>query len=101
MKKTFRTCDNKGFQIKFPNGIVLSTQFGWANYCENRDDPMPNFKEPRPDKFSNDAEIAIISPMGNFITAQWSKDDDQVSGYVSIEQWLSAFDWCRAWKRKP
>ena len=29
-KMNFRITDGKGFQIKFPNGIILSTQFGFG-----------------------------------------------------------------------
>lgn len=99
MNKTFRTCDNKGFQITFPNGITLSTQFGWGNYCEHNYDPMPNFKKPRPDAFSDTAEIAIIGPDDEWLTRDFKDGGDDVLGWVKIDDWLKAFDWCRNWKR--
>lgn len=98
--KTFRTCDNKGFQIKFPNGVILSTQFGWGNYCENRDKPMPDYKLPRPDEMSDNAEIAIIDPSGKWITAEFKDTGDVVLGWVEIDDWLEALDFCRNWKPK-
>jgi hypothetical protein len=106
-RKAFKTCDNKGFHITFPNGVTLSTQFGWANYCENYDDNYGkgNFEkvfEDQRDKgrSSNDAEIAIFTEDGDWITAEWSKNDDTVQGRVTIDQWLSALDFCRNWKPK-
>ena len=35
--KSFRTCANKGFHIKLPNGWIVSTQFGAGNYGDNYD----------------------------------------------------------------
>ena len=32
----FKATQNKGFCIKFENGIEVSIQFGNGNYCENR-----------------------------------------------------------------
>lgn len=101
MRKTFQTCDNKGFQITFPNGVTLSTQFGWANYCEHHDDPMPDFNSPRPDTASNDAEIAIIGPDDKWLTREFKDNGDDVLGWVKFAEWLEAFDFCRNWKPKP
>ena len=33
----FRITDGKGFQITFENGWTVSVQFGFGNYCANRD----------------------------------------------------------------
>lgn len=101
MKKTFRTCDNKGFQITFPNGVTLSTQFGWANYCEHYDDPMPDFKLRAPDIESNDAEIAIFGPNGKWLTREFKDRDDDVIGRVRIAEWLMAFKFCLEWEEPP
>lgn len=35
--KAFRTCANKGFHLKFPNGWIVSIQFGGGNYSDNYD----------------------------------------------------------------
>ena len=32
--KNFRITMGKGFQMKFPNGVCVSVQWGYANYCE-------------------------------------------------------------------
>ncbi len=99
-QKTFRTCDNKGFQLTFPNGVTLSTQFGWGNYCSNRDKEIPDYTKPRPDNFSEDAEIAILGPDGKWLTSEFKDDGDDVLGWVTIKDWLAAFDFCRNWKPK-
>lgn len=103
MRKTFKTCDNKGFHVTFKNGVTLSTQFGWGNYCENYDKPThvtDVFEKQRKDGCeSDDAEIAIIFD-GEFITAQWSKNEDGVQGRVSIDQWFDALEWCKNYKPK-
>lgn len=102
-RKSFRTCDNKGFHITFPNGVTLSTQFGYGNYCENY-----NFKEGELDNVfayqrehgmaSNDCEIMMCIDDGNPITTEWSKNEDTVQGRVSMDQWLCAFDFCRNYR---
>lgn len=100
-KKTFRTCDNKGFHITFPNGVTLSTQFGWANYCENYDGPMPDFKSRPPDTRSDDAEIAIIGPNGKWLTRKFKDNGDDVIGHAKFDEWLEAFQFCLKWKLTP
>tara|TARA_R110000772_G_scaffold99174_1_gene198820 strand:- start:89607 stop:89888 length:282 start_codon:yes stop_codon:yes gene_type:complete len=32
----FTACENKGFQMTFPNGWTVSVQWGPFNYCENK-----------------------------------------------------------------
>lgn len=105
MRKTFKTCDNKGFQITFPNGVTLSTQFGWGNYCENYDKPNQFgddvFKIQRENGCeSNNAEIAIFTSSGRWITDEWRDKGDNVIGHVYVDEWLSAFDFCRKYKSK-
>jgi hypothetical protein len=34
--KNFRITMGKGFQMKFPNNVVASVQWGQCNYCEQR-----------------------------------------------------------------
>jgi len=35
-KKGFLSCENKGFQITFDNGMTMSVQWGVGNYCSRR-----------------------------------------------------------------
>ena len=98
MKKTFTITEGKGFTIQFDNGIVLSTQFGSMNYCENRSmnisSEFPKFKE------SNNAEIAVWNEKGDWVTKQMMKElgketNDDVEGWVKLSGWLKILDWCR------
>lgn len=36
MTEGFKITQGKGFHIEFKNGWVVSVQFGFGNYCENR-----------------------------------------------------------------
>ena len=101
-RKSFSTCGNKGFQIQFPNKVVLSTQFGGGNYCENYDDPIeahPN------DKTSNNAEIAVFAGDGEWITKEIVEAatgeilNDDVMGRVRVEDWLKILKACENFHR--
>src|SRR5258708_3963724 len=99
--KNFSTKGNKGFYIKFPNGVLLSTQFGYANYCSNYFHvPVPSIEKiaNRPDCSSDDCEVAIIGPDGAWITGQYDPENHQVIGYVDIKRWLEIVEWCKNWK---
>jgi len=74
----FRTCDAKGFQITFENGWTVSVQFGYGNYCDNRDQRPVGGNGYRADApKSRDAEIAAWDANG-----VWHKfTDDEVEGY--------------------
>lgn len=89
--KHFANVRAGGFHITFPNGVTLSTQFRWGNYCEN-------YNSNEFDKTSwesNNAEIAIWGPGKVWITEEFEDKGDDVIGYVSFEKWLKIFDWCR------
>jgi hypothetical protein len=36
----FKSTLNKGFQMTFDNGWTISVQFGYGNYCDNRNHPL-------------------------------------------------------------
>lgn len=63
----FRTTQNKGFHMKFKNGLTISVQFGTGSYCSRRD-MNASFQSERQMHTveSPDAEIAI-----------WDKDNDK------------------------
>ena len=100
-RKAFRICDNRGFHIELPNGIVLSTQFGGGHYCENRDDPI----ETTDGKHSNNAEIGIWDDDGEWITREVVKVatgevlHDDVMGHVGIVKWLKVLKACEKFNR--
>jgi len=108
--KAFGRYEN-GFVITFENGLVLSTRFGSMNYCENKSATFgerPHRPEPL---VSDDAEVAVwlATPRAGhgddrqWVT-EWQQDifqdsmEDDVRGWVRIEDWLQLLDWCREWK---
>ncbi len=61
----FRINDNKGFQIKFDNGYMVSVQFGPGNYGSNYSlDFIANMGKPQT---ALTAETALIDPEGRFV----------------------------------
>jgi hypothetical protein len=56
----FASTENKGFQITFANGWTISVQYGYGNYCSNRNHPSGyRFAMGQPIVTCPDAEIAI------------------------------------------
>ena len=102
----FAITGGKGFQITFPNGITLSTQFGGVNYCGNRNHPIVPLGYT--DYLgSENTEIAVFAGKDkteNWLTKQAYKEtfdedlDDDVKGYVKLKEWLRILDWCREYK---
>lgn len=97
----FAACDNKGFQIKFSNGYLISCQFGTQNYCE-RYGCGELFSEKKESVVSSDdCEIAIIDTVARkresgfargFVTGKIIEqmgldipNDDMVAGHVSAD----------------
>lgn len=59
--------ESKGFQMKFENGWTISVQFGYGNYCENKNHPDRYHVERNTEIFkSPDAEIAIWGENGKW-----------------------------------
>ncbi len=99
----FAITSGKGFHITFPNGVTLSTQFGYGNYCDNHDIEIGV----RTQKVeSQNAEIAIWDKEGTWLTGKAYEEKsnkeigDDVKGYVEIEEWLEIVDWCREYKHE-
>ena len=96
----FRITFGKGFHLVFKNGITLSTQFGYGNYCDNCNIPNPKAGK---NVECKDCEIAIWTEGGNWITKKCLDDigienNDTVLGRVDMETWLKILDWCRNYK---
>ena len=105
--KRFGSYEN-GFTLTFDNGLVLSTRFGFMNYCENKGtDPPPKSVGPL---LSEDCEVAVWdssatsfdvedSPNRDWVTG-WRRDVfneepyDDVRGHVSFSDWLKVVEWC-------
>lgn len=97
MRKTFSITGGRGFQITFPNGVILSTQFGAGNYSENYHGPFDFNKN---DWASDDAEIAIIGPKGQWLTKEFKDDNDDVLPRQKFDDWLAAFNFALQWSKK-
>ena len=100
----FKITYGKGFHITFNNGITLSTQFGYGNYCDNRmnssTDPFPDNGKTSPVIECKNAEIAIWDRDDNWITQDMFKDlnidgCDDVLGWVTTDQWFKILEWCK------
>ena len=96
--KCFRITGNRGFHITFPNGVTLSTQFGYGNYCgdypESMNQSIEDVMERKPAS-SNDVEVAIWDKERTWITDKYIGEDEQVIGFVSMKEWLKIFDGAR------
>jgi hypothetical protein len=81
-EKNFGITQGKGFHITFENGYTVSVQFGYGNYCDNRDVEIKNENG----VISNDAECAAWNKNGD-----WVKLDeyDNVKGYMSPKEVLA------------
>ena len=91
--KSFSVNENKGFRLLLPNGMVVSTQFGGGNYCENSEH---GFNLPTGEK-SDTVEVAFLwdnRRKHNWCTAEVFKaahiknPGDNVAGWIRIDQWL-------------
>ena len=87
MQKGFVSTMRKGFQMTFPNGLTVSVQWGAGNYCDNHFPKDMDFTFSK-DAVSNTAEIAVISPEGEFIDPQTFYEDaidtdGMVAGYFT------------------
>lgn len=82
-KKGFTSCQNKGFQMTFNNGMTISVQWGIANYCSRRSlDPSINSEMTMLHVESDDAEIAIWDDSGKWFEFEY----DQVKPYCTPDE---------------
>ena len=94
----FNITQGKGFFIEFENGYGISVQFGWGNYCANKETttfPKDFVAEQVRcgQKGSVDAEIAVLDPEGHLVgQALGIFKDDDVEGWVSPERVLEVMN---------
>jgi hypothetical protein len=93
----FKISSNKGFHVTFKNGVTISTQFGAGNYCSNYDSEMDSKLKKCPN-----SEIAIWNKSGEYITKEimkmLSKDEDDVVGHITPDEWLDIIVACKNYK---
>lgn len=85
----FRINDNKGFQIKFDNGYMVSVQFGPGNYSSNY---SLGFEEMGRPMIAASAETALIDPEGNFVAYK----DDDVQGHQTAKDVLELLNYANS-----
>jgi len=111
----FKLTDGRGFHLTFSNGVILSTQFGSGNYCDNYDYPFT--PKPFSDKAylkhlfkmpaSSNVEIMIFTEdknLTNVMLKELKKNydpDDVVMGYVGFDDWIDIVNWCNNYKPIP
>ena len=89
-----------GFQIKFPNGVVISVQFGQFHYCNN------NTRSPLGDMECATAEVALFLTNDcdpyhpDWITSEafkflFGEETDDVVGYVKPEKIPDLMVWAK------
>lgn len=101
-----------GFWLKFPNGVVLSTQFAWGNYCEGHELYFKKVIEDKEDyaKVREEVKTSEIAIGNNnnstLLTELMNKEvfgvelGDSVKGYVGIEDWIKIVNWCFNYKQE-
>jgi len=78
----FTSCENKGLQMTFENGLTISIQFGVGNYCERRSFTASFQSEmSEPIICSKTAEIAIWDGVNN----EYNFGSDVEFGWVSTD----------------
>jgi len=101
--KMFKITSGRGFHITFPNRLILSTQFGFGNYCSHKDlwseDEKALIRNNAMESY--DCEIAIFKKNDdNWLTKEMNREvfkeelNDDVKGWVEIEDWIKIFNWC-------
>lgn len=87
----FASTNNRGFQMTFENGWTISVQFGYGNYCSNRNHPDGWNASKNVGYFScPDAEIAIWDSVGEHYT--FEHEHDIAKGYCSadeVAEWIT------------
>ena len=97
LKKGFAITRHKGVRIKFANGWSISIQWGPGNYTTAERNRSPWSKDdwhgwlaPKRAEFwgSEDAEIAILQPNGNWYRPEGEDWGDDVKGYCTPDDVL-------------
>lgn len=88
----------KGFHLKFSNGVTVSVQLGWGNYCANRDnDAVRDYPTPPNECASPDAEVAIWCDEWKDWHTWGGGVGDEVTGWVPADEVGDIIAYCRQW----
>ncbi|MGF2715321.1 hypothetical protein ACQUY5_24205 [Bacillus cereus] len=96
----FKSFNNKGFELNFENGVSISVQWGYSNYCAVRDvERKHNDSMETAEHVSETAEILIMR--GEDCLSQKFADqfelecDGQYIGWVSADTVAFAIEWAK------
>ena len=81
------SCENRGFQLTFSNGITISVQFGTGNYCERR--CYAEYRSEMNESLINSQDAEIMIWDVNDINFRFEHDD--VKGWCDaneIAMWI-------------
>ncbi len=79
-----RIKNNKGFHLKFDNGLTISVQIGVGNYCNNKDyTKIIDFERTQITVECYDAEIAIWDEENTWFSFDGG---DIVKGWVTTQE---------------
>lgn len=100
----FKSTVNRGFQMEFDNGVEISVQWGYGNYCAAKDAKKQYAEELREEIHeSKTAEVSIFKGDRN-ITLEFAKlhnlnsDGYGAIGWLNPEQILDAMNWAKNYK---
>lgn len=82
--KEFETKIPSGIHMIFENGNTISIQFGYGNYCENRNES---------NSYSETAEIAMWNSEGTWYE-EW-EEGDVVKGYCTTDEVADWIKFCK------
>lgn len=101
----FGISDGKGFHMTFANGWCISVQFGYGNYCGNKEGHDGDFDEDYSacnkrlgKRGCSDAEVAVFDPKREMVKLPpFMFDDpeyaDVVSGWNGADKVLELMNW--------
>ena len=75
-----------GFTLTFENGYTASVQFGYGNYCDNRNAGKYNTMQTE----CKNAEVACIGPDGKLVHLV----NDTVQGWMEPDELVKFLKWC-------
>lgn len=100
----FKATLNRGFKLNFENGVSISVQWGYGNYCSNRD-LKKGMMDPMKPEFalgfeSETAEVLIEKGEGNPITPIYAESigkshDGLVCGWLTADEVVDAISWAK------
>lgn len=99
---------NNGVKLKFNNGVVLSTIWGYGTYSDNHDwEPETIEEKQNPssvfekiDTGSTTVEFMFVEGDEKLVKRMCKKygSDDNPSGYITVERWLEMVNYLRKLK---